>query len=254
MKSVLIMDSKIKNDTYYSVQSFMVKDMGLKDVELAIYAIIYGFSQDGESTFNGSLSYLAEWTGCTKQYVCSVLKNMVNKELLIKSEQYINGVKCCSYRCNLETIKKIVTPLRKSEYPIKEILTPPLRKSEQGIKKSLTNNIEDNINNNIEDIIMYLNQKAKKKYRTNIAKTKTLINARMKEGFTVEDFHTVIDNKCAEWLNDSKMQRFLRPETLFGTKFEGYLNSTTAIKATDKTDPNSYNDIDDSEEFLRQYG
>jgi len=44
------------------------------------------------------------------------------------------------------------------------------------------------------------------------------------DGFTLEDFKTVIDKKCADWLNDAKMCKFLRPETLFGPKFEGYLN------------------------------
>ena len=46
----------------------------------------------------------------------------------------------------------------------------------------------------------------------------------MNEGFKEEDFYTVIDKKSAEWLSDSKMSKYLRPETLFGTKFEAYLN------------------------------
>ena len=51
----------------------------------------------------------------------------------------------------------------------------------------------------------------------------------MNEGFTVDDFKKVIDNKSAEWGKDSKMSKYLRPETLFGTKFESYLNQT-AVK------------------------
>ena len=47
----------------------------------------------------------------------------------------------------------------------------------------------------------------------------------MAEGYTVEDFVAVIDKKCAEWLHDPKMRAYLRPETLFGSKFEGYLNA-----------------------------
>ena len=53
------------------------------------------------------------------------------------------------------------------------------------------------------------------------------------EGFTVSDFKQVIDNKCNDWLRDQKMKEYLRPETLFGTKFESYLNSkTTTTKQT----------------------
>jgi uncharacterized phage protein (TIGR02220 family) len=76
----------------------------------------------------------------------------------------------------------------------------------------------------LSEIIAYLNEVAGTRYRTSVAKTKSLVQARVKEGFTLEDFKTVIDVKCKEWKNDPKMSRYLRPETLFGTKFESYLN------------------------------
>lgn len=75
------------------------------------------------------------------------------------------------------------------------------------------------------EIIDYLNQKAGTRYRATTSSTRKHIKARIAEGFTVEDFKTVIDKKCAEWLGNSKMEQYLRPETLFGTKFEGYLNA-----------------------------
>lgn len=72
-------------------------------------------------------------------------------------------------------------------------------------------------------IISYLNEKAHTKYRPSSSKTKTLIKARLNERFTIDDFKKVIDNKTSEWLN-TEMEKYLRPETLFGTKFESYLN------------------------------
>ncbi|MFD6509348.1 conserved phage C-terminal domain-containing protein [Bacillus sp. NPDC060175] len=75
-----------------------------------------------------------------------------------------------------------------------------------------------------EDIVSYLNEKIGKSFKHKTAKTRTLINARFKDGFTIEDFKQVIDIKTAQWLTDSNMNQYLRPETLFGTKFEGYLN------------------------------
>ena len=74
------------------------------------------------------------------------------------------------------------------------------------------------------EIVDYLNEKIGARYSAKSSKTQTLINARMNEGFTLEDFKTVIDKKCNDWLKDTKMSKYLRPETLFGTKFEGYLN------------------------------
>jgi len=78
--------------------------------------------------------------------------------------------------------------------------------------------------NNIKDIVGYLNLKTNKKYQANSKKTISVINARMNDGFTVEDFKKVIDVKTEQWLGDAKNDLYLRPETLFGTKFEGYLN------------------------------
>ena len=72
-------------------------------------------------------------------------------------------------------------------------------------------------------IVDYLNSKTGKTFRYQTPKTQKLINARMSEGFKVDDFKAVIDKKCADWLK-TDMEKYLRPETLFGTKFEGYLN------------------------------
>lgn len=75
-------------------------------------------------------------------------------------------------------------------------------------------------------IVEYLNENADTNYKASSKKTKSLIHARINEGFTVDDFKKVIDNKCADWLG-SEFEKFLRPETLFGTKFESYLNAPT---------------------------
>lgn len=75
-----------------------------------------------------------------------------------------------------------------------------------------------------KDIVDYLNDKAKKNYKHSTKKTQSLIDARFKDGFNLDDFKKVIDNKVIDWMNDSNMNKYLRPETLFGTKFEGYLN------------------------------
>ena len=76
-----------------------------------------------------------------------------------------------------------------------------------------------------KEIIEYLNLKANTKFRTNSSATKRHLNARLAEGFTIDDFKKVIDVKCAQWLNDPNMKKYLRPETLFkASHFESYLN------------------------------
>lgn len=75
------------------------------------------------------------------------------------------------------------------------------------------------------EIIDYLNRKAGTAYKATTKKTQSCINARLAEGFTVDDFKIVIDKKVIEWTG-TEWEKFLRPETLFGTKFESYLNAT----------------------------
>ncbi len=77
-----------------------------------------------------------------------------------------------------------------------------------------------------ERIIKYLNAKLGTSFKPNSIKTKSTIEARLNEGFSVEDFKPVIDNQILVWGNDNDMKKFLRPETLFGPKFEGYLQAT----------------------------
>ncbi len=82
----------------------------------------------------------------------------------------------------------------------------------------------DTSSDEIKRIIDYLNEKANKNFKPGSRNTKRYITARLKEGYTFDDFKRVIDTKCSQWIGDPKMERYLRPETLFGNKFEGYLN------------------------------
>lgn len=83
---------------------------------------------------------------------------------------------------------------------------------------------KENIYIPFSEIISYLNKQSNSSYKSSTRKTKDLIKARFNEGFTFDDFKIVIDKKVSEWLNDKNMCKYLRPETLFGTKFESYLN------------------------------
>lgn len=87
-------------------------------------------------------------------------------------------------------------------------------------KKYIVSDKSDTI---YQSVVSYLNQRANTSYRTTSKLTQQLIQARMKEGFTEADFYKVIDHKTKTWRN-TKFEKYLRPQTLFGPKFEGYLN------------------------------
>lgn len=75
------------------------------------------------------------------------------------------------------------------------------------------------------EIIDYLNDKTGKHFRPTSKATRSLIKARFSEGYTLDDFKRVIDNKCAAWKGDERFDQYLKPETLFRpSHFEGYLN------------------------------
>jgi uncharacterized phage protein (TIGR02220 family) len=88
---------------------------------------------------------------------------------------------------------------------------------------TVTDTITDNNIDIIKDIIDYLNSVLNTKYRHTTANTQKHIKARLSEGRTFEDFKTVIDKKAKEW-KGTEMEKYLCPDTLFGSKFEKYLN------------------------------
>lgn len=216
--------SRVKRDNYIVVQGWMLADLGLKGNELLIYACIYGFSQAEDQVFSGGLQYLADWTNSTKQGVMKCLKSLVEKGYIAKSDKVINGVKFCEYRAT------------KFNAGMQQSCTGGIKQNlPGGIKQNLPNNLSpdkqglDNKDNKkyYVEIVSYLNEKAGTAYRASTKATQQHINARLSEGFTVEDFFKVIDSRCAEWMGDPKMAQYLRPSTLFGPKFENYLNTPT---------------------------
>lgn len=208
-------ESRVNREKYIVLQGWMISDLKLKGNELIIYACIYGFSQAENQVFNGSLQYLADWTNSTKQGVLRNLKALIEKGYITKTDKIINGVKFCEYYAT-----DLTTVLNKVEYPIKQ-------SSMGGGKQSLPNNIDSiTLLDNTKKIIDYLNAKLRAKFSYKSKKTQDCIRARFNEvdGLTVEDFYTVIDKKYAAW-KGTDMEQYLRPETLFGTKFDGYLNA-----------------------------
>ena len=100
----------IKDNQFITIQSFMVNKLHLKANELLFYAVIYGFSQDNKSVFQGTSSYFTEWFGLDKKTVLRILKNLTDKGLIIKIEKEINGVKLNDYKINFDKIDNTMSP------------------------------------------------------------------------------------------------------------------------------------------------
>ena len=204
--------SKVNRENYVVIQGWMLTDLQLKGNELVVYACIYGFSQCESQVFSGSLQYLADWTNSTKQGVAKSLKSLVQKGYLVKTDKVISGVKFCEYRAT-----EFNGVCNKVAQGMQQSLTG-------GMQQSLPNNIAiDNLTNNIKDIVEYLNARTGQHFRSGTKATQQHIYARLAEGFKPDDFKRVVDNMCAVW-KGTEWEQYLRPSTLFGSKFENYLN------------------------------
>lgn len=95
---------------------------------------------------------------------------------------------------------------------------------------------EEDKKKDVKYIVEYLNEKTGKSFKANTQATQKHIKARFAEGFTVEDFKKVIDNQVARW-KGTEWEQYLRPSTLFGTKFENYLNSGVKTNGKTTADP-----------------
>lgn len=118
--------------------------------------------------------------------------------------------------------------------------------------------MKNNENNNIYNvelrskIISYLNQKCGTNYKASTVNTKKHINARLNDGYKYEDFVKVIDNKYKDW-KGTEWEQYLRPDTLFGTKFESYLNQRIVKEPVTKQhfeNQNSYDFADLEKKLL----
>ena len=134
--------SQILDGNYYVVSGWMINKLNLGNTELMVFAIIYGFCQHDEfnGSYHGSLQYLADFTGTTKQTIIKVLKSLVGKGYIEKSESYQNNVKFCTYKINTTVVENLAGS-KKSLTGGKESLMGGGKESLMGGgKESLPNN------------------------------------------------------------------------------------------------------------------
>lgn len=134
--------SEININGYINIQSFMVTDLGLKGNELLVYALIYGFSQDGKSRFTGSLNYLAYWCGSTKRNVIYVLKKLVEKGYIERYEFDRNGILFAEYKAIIPSAE----------------ISPGVKKVHQGGEKISPNKLDNKLEKE-KDISKDISQK-----------------------------------------------------------------------------------------------
>lgn len=140
-------ESRIKDENYFQVCGWMKNRLGLKGTKRDVFAIIYGFSQDGESEFTGSINYLVDWLDVSRPTIIKSLQELTESEFILKRVEMINNVQFNRYKANLQVVKNF-------NGGSKETLPPSKNDSDGGSKETLPNNksINNKNNNNIDNI------------------------------------------------------------------------------------------------------
>lgn len=213
-------------------------DKNLKNKnELVLYVEIDSLSTKDQTCF-ASNKYLADFMGLSPGRVSQLISGLEKKG-------YIRTEKIYSKSNPKQVQRRNIYPVRKLSRGVVSKLNTPSKFSKGGYlendKGSVLGSLTKKHSNKdiveqarpdppYNQIIDYLNQKAQKHFK--YAETsKKHIRARWNEGYVLKDFKKVVDLKCLDWLNDSKMNEYLRPSTLFGSKFDSYLNSNLKAKS-----------------------
>jgi hypothetical protein len=214
--------NKDLSKNYLTVQGWMVSELKLKGNDLLVYALIYGFTQDNESKFTGSLNYICNWLNCSRPTASKALNNLVEKGLITKIVTIKNNVTFNSYVNSLHVIKKLYGGS-------KETL-------QGGSKETLHNTNNFNINNNkhicgvetppidYDKFITYFNSFANRSFRINSKLINTL-NKRLKT-YSKQQLQDAIKNAHNDDYHITTNFKYLTPELILREdKLERFVNN-----------------------------
>lgn len=168
-------------------------------------------------------------TGISERTIRTSLKKLESTgELTIKTTNKYSIITICNYRKYQERESTI------DQQNVQQIANKrPANDHKQEDKEVKDYIVEQKTLDCVKEIIGYLNVKANKNYKPETSANKKVINARLSEGHTMDDFKAAIDNQCRHWLGTNQ-EMYLRPATLFSpSKFEGYVNNTRKIEPTE---------------------
>ena len=185
-------------------------DERLSALDKCIFAEIDSYSLNEKGCY-ASNKYLAEFCQCSESQISKSISKLIKYGYL----------QCLSFNGRQRVLQSSLVNITRQSSKIYEADWQNLRPIN---KEDKQNNKENIYIGQVAEIIAYLNDKLHTKYSAKSAANARLIIARLKDGYTVENFKTVIDKKYSEW-NGTEFATYLRPQTLFGNKFDNYLNA-----------------------------
>lgn len=202
---------KVNPDNYIVIQGWMVTELGLKGNDLLVYAIIYGFSQDGETRFTGGLQYLADWTNSTKSGIQKNLANLLSRGLIQKETNTVNNVTFCYYRAVVDGMQQSCIP----------------------IQQSCINNIINNKNTVSKDTVVGKQENEFNFGMKTVQKRKSSNDVELDNAFVLVDDYTnnkELNKKLKELFSNRKEQCGKNRQHFYASTCKHYLDELSNVK------------------------
>ena len=227
---------------------------GISDFQARLMGYIYTFQNLTGSVFpsNKTIAKRFKKTPSTVQHALSDLykKGVLRSEVKYKEDskeidkRYLFVINPMAENGHTPTQNNAIPPSNKMPDPMAENCQDNRlfnKSTNRLVNKDILSSSDEPDRTPYKDVVDCLNEMTGTKYRPTAKATQRLIKARFNDGFTLDDFKQVIKTKSDEWKNDPSMVKYLRPETLFGTKFESYLNQQPT-QQQGKAPANRYDD------------
>lgn len=205
-----ILKSEVRN-RFSTIPNSVIQAKDISDGDYRLLIYLYSLP-DGWKINQG---YLGTQLGCNRRNINAKLGR-------IKEAGYLDIIR----EKNDKDVDYIYLLKEKKDESASDVLV-----NDVSVDNSYINTYKINILSTCKKIIEHLNEKSKSNFKPTTKSTQTKINARLNEGYKLDDFIDVIDKKCDEWIG-TEYEKYLCPETLFGTKFEKYLNQKDVNQAT----------------------
>lgn len=222
----------IKNKDYTAMANYHLKEKGMSLKAIGLLSIMLSLPENWDYSVSGLSAIRKE----SYDTIRAILKEL-------EDYGYLNRTQIKNDKGKFVDVEYTIyeKPLPKNPITEKPITENPLTENYAQLNTNIINNLNNKeLNNNKEiykeswecdeyvkhltkALIEYLNEKVNRAFKPNNPKTESLVRARLRDGFKETDFINVIETKSEEWL-DTEMEKYLRPDTLFGTKFENYVN------------------------------
>lgn len=222
-----------KTKDFTVLSNYHLKDKGLSLQAKGLLSVMLSLPDDWKYSISGLAAISKEG----KKAIKSTLDELKEHGYLVVTKHAPKaGDRYISYEYDVFERPVSTKPQVGQAYPSVGLLGEPLldgtllntqEHMTNNKKDSMSGNSDESFEENLKAIVDHLNAKVGSRYTTKNKQLRGYVHARLEEGFTVDDFFTVIDTKAAKWRDDPKMRDYLRPSTLFApTHFEEYLNES----------------------------